>query len=232
MKKILVIEDEQPVRINILELLEAENFYAIGAEDGLVGAQLAQEHLPDLIICDVLLPHLDGYEILTRLRQAPATASIPLIFLTAKAARAEQRQGMELGADDYITKPCTPDEVLRAVSTQLQKQEKISQRLIQESERRKELEQKVEELQVFSNTQEQMIKEFCQELRNPLSNINMALHMLQTAASPVQRDRCLRILQEEYAREIALLNQVAKLQNFLTPENAQLLHGFNLLKNK
>jgi DNA-binding response OmpR family regulator len=232
MKKILVIEDEELVRLNILELLEAENFEGIGAEDGLVGVQLAQDQKPDLIICDVMLPGLDGYEVLTTLRQDPATAIIPLIFLTAKAARRELRQGMELGADDYITKPCTPDELLRAIVIRLAKHTMTTQQHTNESEQVKLLEQKLQEFQTLSKTKDQILNNFCQELRNPLSNINMALHMLKTYPAGPQRDLCLKVLQEEFTREISLLNQVSQLQDFLTPENAKLLQGFNLLRSK
>lgn len=230
MKTILVIEDETPVRLNILDLLEAENFYALGAADGLAGVAAAQEHHPDLIICDVMLPHLDGYEVLHTLRQEPTTALIPFIFLTAKVTRTEIRQGMDLGADDYLTKPCTPDELLRAVSMRLAKHATLTQQYTDELTRAKALEQRLQEMEAFSATKEQLLNELCLELRNPLSNINMALHMLKVAPVGPQRDRCLRVLQEEYAREIALINQVAKLQDFLTPENAGLLRGFNLLK--
>lgn len=128
MKKILVIEDEEPVRSNLLELLEAENFHAIAADNGLSGMKLAQEHQPDLIICDVVMPGLDGYGTLVALRQNQVTALIPFIFITAKTEKADLRQGMELGADDYITKPFTRAEVLSAIATQLAKQAAIAQR--------------------------------------------------------------------------------------------------------
>ena len=107
MKKILVIEDEARTRNLFVKCLEAEGFYTIGAENGLVGIQQAQEKLPDLVICDIVMPQLDGYGVLTALRQNPVTAIIPFIFLTAKVFQADIRKGMELGADDYITKPCT-----------------------------------------------------------------------------------------------------------------------------
>ncbi|MCT7980079.1 hybrid sensor histidine kinase/response regulator [Laspinema olomoucense] len=122
MKKILVIEDETGVRENLLDLLEAEDFDAIAAENGREGIELAKEKLPDLILCDVMMPEIDGYGVLTELRQDPATAIIPFIFLTAKAAKGDTRQGMELGADDYLTKPFSREEILAAISTRLQKQ--------------------------------------------------------------------------------------------------------------
>lgn len=122
MTLILVIEDEEMVRANILEMLEDESFEAIGAENGTEGVELASLHLPDLIISDVMMPELDGYGVLKALRATPETAIIPFIFLTAKADRLDWRQGMELGADDYITKPCTPDELLGAIATRLERQ--------------------------------------------------------------------------------------------------------------
>jgi len=127
MKTILVIEDEEFVRENILELLDAEGFEVIGAENGRIGIDLAQEVRPDLILCDVMMPELDGYSVLTKLRQDPVLATTPFILLTAKAAKADFRQGMELGADDYITKPFTRAELLGAIAIRLKKQAAVQE---------------------------------------------------------------------------------------------------------
>jgi len=127
MKKILVIEDEAQSRNIYLESLEEEGFDAIGAENGRVGVQRAQEQLPDLVLCDIMMPELDGYGVLSTLRQDPLTAMIPFIFLTAKATKAELRQGMELGADDYLTKPSTVEELLKAIAARLEKQAALRQ---------------------------------------------------------------------------------------------------------
>ena len=126
MAKILVIEDEESIRENILDLLEAENFEGIGAINGKVGIKLANEQIPDLILCDMMMPEVDGHGVLKALRSEPLTATIPFIFLTAKADKSDIRTGMELGADDYITKPCTPQELLKAVAIRLEKQKTIS----------------------------------------------------------------------------------------------------------
>ena len=127
MKKILVIEDEAQSRDIFLECLEAEGFNTLCAENGRVGIQIVQEQLPDLVICDIVMPELDGYGVLSTLRQDPVTAIIPFIFLTAKATKAEFRQGMELGADDYLTKPSTAEELLRAIAARLEKQTALQQ---------------------------------------------------------------------------------------------------------
>lgn len=127
MSKILVIEDELSVRENILARLEAEGFETLDAENGINGVAIALSHTPDLIICDVMMPELDGYGVLSTLRQNPLTSAIPFIFLTAKADKNDFRQGMELGADDYLTKPFTRTELLGAISARLQKQVTVAQ---------------------------------------------------------------------------------------------------------
>lgn len=128
MKKILIIEDEQPVRANLLERLKIEGFNAIAAENGTIGVQMALTHVPDLIICDVMMPELDGYGVLTALRQNPVTEMIPFIFLSAKSDKADLREGMSLGADDYLTKPFRSKELLKAIATRLEKQAVINKR--------------------------------------------------------------------------------------------------------
>lgn len=121
MSIILVIEDEEPVRENILEILENEGFDAIAAENGSIGLYLAQEKIPDLILCDVLMPELDGYGVLNALRSASKTATIPFLFLSAKTAPIDLQQGMYLGANAYLRKPFTLDELLIAIAINIEK---------------------------------------------------------------------------------------------------------------
>lgn len=122
MTAILVIEDQAKILENTLETLEMEGFEVLGAPNGMAGVQLARAYHPDLILCDIMMPGMDGYTVLLELQNDPATATIPFIFLTARGDRESQRQGMELGADDYVTKPFTTSELLAAVATRLQKQ--------------------------------------------------------------------------------------------------------------
>ncbi len=122
MTTILVIEDELDVREIILDILYEENYSVHGAENGRVGIDKVEKILPDLIICDVMMPEIDGYEFLKYLRKNSKTATIPFIFLTAKATRYDFRQGMNLGADDYLTKPFTREELLNTVLSQIEKQ--------------------------------------------------------------------------------------------------------------
>ncbi|GAB1544968.1 hypothetical protein NUACC21_76440 [Scytonema sp. NUACC21] len=126
-KKILIIEDDVMTRNIFVDGLQAEGFETIGAENGSVGIQKAQECVPDLVICDIKMPDMDGFGVLTALRQDPVTAIVPFIFLTGSDSKASLRKGMELGADDYITKPCTVQQLLRAISVRLEKQAKLIQ---------------------------------------------------------------------------------------------------------
>ncbi|MBP0017037.1 MAG: EAL domain-containing protein [Cyanobacteria bacterium SBLK] len=121
MGKILVIEDDPQIQDSILDILELEDYEIVMANNGRTGVEIALKEQPELIVCDVMMPQMNGYEVLRILRSQTATATTPFIFLTAKADRTDLRQGMELGADDYLTKPFTPRELLQAVETCLAK---------------------------------------------------------------------------------------------------------------
>ena len=118
---VLVIDDNANIRENIAEILELAGYSTVSAENGKIGVEVAIREQPTLIICDIMMPELDGYGVLHLLRMNPLTERIPLIFVTAKTERADFRKGMELGADDYITKPFDDVELLRAVETRLKK---------------------------------------------------------------------------------------------------------------
>ncbi|MGB3310297.1 MAG: response regulator [Nodosilinea sp.] len=127
MKTILIIEDETQTRNIFLKCLEFEGFRAVGASDGTTGVKMALQHAPDLVVCDIMMPDMDGYSVLSALRKVRQTALMPLIFLTAKVTMADLRRGMELGADDYLTKPCTVEQFLAAINSRLQRQSEISE---------------------------------------------------------------------------------------------------------
>lgn len=130
MKKVLVIEDEEIVRANILEILESGSFDAIGAKNGRQGVHLAHQQVPDLIVCDITMPELDGYGVLKLLRQNALTSTIPFIFLTARADKNDMRAGMNLGADDYLTKPFRRKELLGAIEARLEKHAAYQERYV------------------------------------------------------------------------------------------------------
>ncbi|WP_343692145.1 response regulator [Chitinophaga sp.] len=121
MATILIIEDNQEIRDNIAEILEMADYQVIAAADGKQGLMLAESKHPDLIVCDLTLPILDGFVVLQMLNKDDKPCKIPFIFLTARSERAEIRKGMDMGADDYITKPFDPSELLSAIECQLRK---------------------------------------------------------------------------------------------------------------
>ena len=119
MKKILVIEDEPEMRRNMLALLHYKHYQPIAAENGRLGLETARKEMPDLILCDVMMPELDGYGVLRTLQADAKLASIPFIFLTAKGESDDLRSGMNLGADDYLTKPVGNKDLVDAIEARL-----------------------------------------------------------------------------------------------------------------
>jgi DNA-binding response OmpR family regulator len=130
MKKILVIEDNAGIRENIAEILELANYKVFTAENGKNGIEIALHEKPDLILCDVMMPQLDGYGVLHLLHKNQAVRNTPFIFMSARAERAEMRKGMELGADDYITKPFEKTELLQAIECRLKRAEWLKQEFV------------------------------------------------------------------------------------------------------
>jgi len=126
MIKILVIEDHDTVSQTVKRLFERAGYEVIAAKSGNEGVNLALEALPDIIVCDIMMPGMNGYEVLKQLSSTSETSSIPFIFLTARADMADLRVGMELGADDYLVKPFKANDLLNAVRTRLGKRELIT----------------------------------------------------------------------------------------------------------
>ncbi|HZR17685.1 MAG TPA: response regulator transcription factor [Verrucomicrobiae bacterium] len=123
MKKILIIEDEPEMRRNIVALLRYKGYTPVAAENGRVGVEMARREPPNLILCDVMMPELDGFGVLRALQAEPKLALIPFIFLTAKGEKDDLRSGMNLGADDYLTKPVGNHELVQAIETRLRRSE-------------------------------------------------------------------------------------------------------------
>jgi len=155
MKRILVVEDEVDIRDIIHDLLEAKGFQVLCADDGLAGLQLAREQLPDLIISDILMPKMDGYDMLDELRRDPVIATIPFIFLTARTNRSEIRRGMVLVSDDYLTKPFFPTDLYNAIESRFARQSIIA----------RQFQKKMEELR------QNITSALPHELRTPLTGI-------------------------------------------------------------
>ncbi|NDJ15797.1 hybrid sensor histidine kinase/response regulator [Myxacorys almedinensis] len=209
--KILVIEDEKDVRLNIIEILASGGFDSIYAENGLKGIGLAKEAAPDLIICDIKMPDFDGYSVLQELRQHQATATIPFIFLTAKADKAEIRQGMNLGADDYLTKPFRRVELLDAIAARLKRH---SAQL--------DIQKKVQELREINTQKDDFVSTITHDLRAPLTTIKVALQLME--AMPNNRKQYTEIALtacdqgEELIQNLLDLYQLESGEALATPE--------------
>jgi CRP-like cAMP-binding protein/ActR/RegA family two-component response regulator len=122
-KKVLIIEDTDDIRENVIEILELAGYQVSSANNGKAGVELAFQDIPDIILCDIMMPEMDGYGVLYMLSKRPETIAIPFIFLTAKAEHFDRRKGMEMGADDYLTKPFDDMELLNAIESRLKKKE-------------------------------------------------------------------------------------------------------------
>lgn len=160
---LLIIEDERPLLEEVSALLSFEDFDVLTADNGWSGVQLAQDRLPDLIICDITMDGMDGYEVLSELRKSPQTMAIPFMFLTARSDKSFMRYGMELGADDYLTKPFTREELLSAIDARLARHSSLAEA------HKRELE----------DTKVKLTRLIAHELRTPLSSIQLVKDVVE-----------------------------------------------------
>lgn len=204
MKKILVIEDDPQVRDNIQDILSLEEFCTITAANGLEGLDLAREERPDVIICDVMMPELDGYDVLTALRKDIETEAIPFIFLTAKAKRIDLRQGMALGADDYLTKPFTPAELRQAIAVRLEKKSQLEQQTQRQ----------------LGELRQNIAHSLPHELKTPLSGIINGAQLLRYCYDPIDQTEAMELLDciEKSGRRLHDL-----IQNFIVYADLELV---------
>ncbi|MBX3011867.1 MAG: response regulator [Caldilineaceae bacterium] len=205
MTKILVVEDEAILREELVDWLILEGYEALGAEDGMVGVELALRFVPDLIICDILMPRLDGYGVLLEVHANPAMASIPFIFVTARVAHEDIRKGMELGADDYITKPFTRLELLQAI------QGRLAKRAAQALEHQKELaqlRQSLDEARTNRLLKPKLVSMFSHDFANSLTSILMTNSLLRDYATRMDEERRLAHLNRIEASTRLLLQML------------------------
>jgi two-component system sensor histidine kinase/response regulator len=178
MKKILVIEDTAAIREEIADILEMEGFQVFEAADGLEGLNKAKTIIPDLIVSDILMPKLNGYQMLKELQKQYTTENIPLIFLSAKAEKSDIREGMNLGADDYLTKPLSADDLIKAINNKLTKQELFNK--------------KIDELRI------NISRSFPHELRTPLHGILGFSSILKDITDTPDRDYVIKMASAIY----------------------------------
>lgn len=161
MKKVLLIEDNQDVRETTADILELANYKVATAENGKIGVKLAQKFEPDIILCDIMMPELNGYGVLQILNKNPKTAGIPFVFLTAKSEKSDLRKGMNLGADDYLTKPFEENELLDVLECRLKKNEFLKREFAKNVEGVNSfLEEASEYVDLESLTKKQIVKNY------------------------------------------------------------------------
>ncbi|MGB3768689.1 MAG: response regulator [Phormidesmis sp.] len=209
MVKALVIEDDTEIRANLLELLELEGYSVIGADNGATGLLGAIEYKPDIILCDVMMPELDGHDVLAALRQEPATALTPFIFLTALADKDDIRKGMTLGADDYITKPFVCSEVISAINSRMKKQAALAEQRETEQAQIMILQQEVQKFRSsLSDKQAALISDVRSQFKDTLKKLNTVDSLLKSLPVGEQRDQSLLLIQNVCAAEVKLLSRI------------------------
>lgn len=161
---ILIIEDEKSLRDNISEIIRHYDYRVISAPSGEEGIKSALEFIPDIIICDIMLPGIDGFDVLTRLKQIPHLSSTAFIFLTAKSTRSDTRTGMNMGADDYLTKPFTKEELINSIKARI---EKLSKALNTRDERDKSLETALDNIPVLTKTERKVLTKISEGFTTP-----------------------------------------------------------------
>jgi signal transduction histidine kinase len=218
MEKILVIDDEQSIQEDIAQILELEGFAVVTAKNGQIGVDLALQEIPDVILCDVAMPDLDGYQVLERLHQDPVTQWIPFIFISARSSRSDLRLGMTLGADDYLTKPFTRLELLESIRSRIKK-----------GRRYRDLLNQIQALQNASLLKDEFLIHASHDLRAPLTNIKVAVLMLNQAETPEARQRYLSILEFECQRQTDLMADLLNWQRL--EAGAHLFHSESIQPN-
>lgn len=161
---ILIIEDEKSLRDNISEIIRHYDYRVISAPSGEEGIKSALEFIPDIIICDIMLPGIDGFDVLTRLKQIPQLSSTAFIFLTAKSTRSDTRTGMNMGADDYLTKPFTKEELINSIKARI---EKLTKALNTRDERDKSLETALDNIPVLTKTERKVLTKISEGFTTP-----------------------------------------------------------------
>ncbi|MDX2163312.1 MAG: response regulator [bacterium] len=209
MVKILIIEDERALMEDLIAILQYANYDAEGAGGGEIGLQTAVEWKPDLILCDIMMPGMDGFEVLTRLRHDEKTSGIPFIMLTARGDRDSMRRGMDLGADDYLTKPFSAAEMLSAVEARLKRYTELTDTSLQGQ---------------LEATKQQLARMVTHELRTPLISINMVLDVLSRQIDHLERQELAEMIETIRGGSQRLTHRVEQLV-YLTQIDAGLLNA-------
>ena len=227
---ILVIEDERVTRSSLKNFLTSEGFSVLTAENGQVGIDLARDHLPDLVICDIMMPELDGYDVLRMLQATPSTSKIPFIFLTVAADNLGQQQSLDMGADDYLSKPITSDRLRTAIENQLAKSKMYTAQALSTQDPLQKSVINPQSLSLDSNVialQERLLEGMCRTYLDSLLDMNQQLEPLLNEYPELKQHTSLNSIRNQITNLIRLTNQTTALNKSLPKGNlVQLLEEF------
>jgi DNA-binding response OmpR family regulator len=236
MEKILVIEDEPGVRENLAEILQLAQYEVVLAADGIEGIECARQHRPDLIICDVMMPKMDGFEVLETLQADPELATIPLIFLTAMADIQNLREGMDLGADDYLTKPFELDQLLISISSRLRKRHHLNQQIEKEKSHVQSLNnlaktqiKTVYEIEKSLIIKDKFITKLIEKHRTLIIALENTLIQLRQQSQSSESNKPLLPLENHIQQQKQLLEEAIAIQKLLNQPNLELLQDYDLI---
>jgi DNA-binding response OmpR family regulator/DNA-binding CsgD family transcriptional regulator len=204
MTKILIIEDTDQLRENIADILELEGFEVFHAADGYAGVKLAREHFPDLILCDIVMPGMSGYDVIQLLKSEERLLAVPFIYITALSERNDFRKGMDLGADDYLVKPFTINELLSAINIRLKKQNSVEKRTKEQIKKiENELKARVEELSVQNENQKLVIEDISAINVQMMNQLNeKQAQLMNEALRSIEVNTTLQYLAKHLSEEI------------------------------
>lgn len=228
-KTILVIEDEKVTRDNLLSFLISEGFDAISADNGIIGIDLATNNLPDLIICDILMPEMDGYDVLFNLQQNETTKSIPFIFLTVTNEEEFLAQNQLFTPDDYLRKPVTSKRLRKAINAKLNNRQVNQWASSSQLELElKQIKEKLNSLEEYTLAKDSLLANVCKHLKLSLTNINRDIRELKKQEYSFELNQCVEKIQKEFISMFTLINQVSELQDIVTLDNYQILEEFDI----
>lgn len=204
MTKILIIEDTALLRESIADVLEQEGFEVIHAADGYTGVKMAREHSPDLILCDIVMPGMTGFDVIQLLKSEEGQLSSPFIYITALAERRDFREGMDLGADDYLVKPFTIQELLNAINTRLEKYNSVEKRIKLQIEKiENELKARISELKLQTENQKLVIDDISTTNIQVMNQLNeKQAQLMHEALRSIEVNTTLQYLAKHLSEEI------------------------------
>ena len=219
---ILVIEDERGTRTSLKNFLTSEGYKVITAENGRLGVELAQDNIPDLVICDIMMPELDGYDVLRILQAEPKTSNIPFIFLTMAADDISCQQSLDMGADDYLSKPVTSDRLRTAIQNQIAKHQANAANKSEPSASATGLNPELQNTETQS-LQERLLVGLCRNYMEQLLDINQLIETLVKENPDIAKHGSILETRKKITNLLRITNQTTALNNSLPEGNLRKL---------